>query len=66
MTKTEQWEQQQQNSRTRTDSSLSHFGGGGGLNAFNWCTIFVFNFITAIELKELRIIYEQMYRYIKS
>ena len=28
--------QQQQNHRLRTDCSLSHQGGGGGLNAFHW------------------------------
>ena len=32
--------QQQQNHRLRTDSSLSHWGGGGGLNAFYWYQIF--------------------------
>ena len=41
-----QWEihktinQQLQNHRFRTDSSLSHRGGGGGLNAFYWRQIF--------------------------
>ena len=35
---------QQQNHRLRTDSSLSHRGGGGGvLNAYNWCQIFTLN-----------------------
>ena len=31
---------QQQNHRLRTDSSLSHRGGGGVLNAFYWYQIF--------------------------
>ena len=39
-----QWEQHktinQQQQNLRTDSSLSHWGGGGGLNAFYWCQIF--------------------------
>ena len=44
--------QQQQNHRLRTDSSLSHRGGGGGLNAFYWYQIFALN-SAVVEVHEM-------------
>ena len=42
--------QQQQNHRLRTDSSLSH--GGGGLNAFYWYQIFALD-SAVVEVQEM-------------
>ena len=44
--------QQQQNHRLRTDSSLSHRGGGGGLNAFYWYQIFALD-SAVVEVQEM-------------
>ena len=44
--------QQQQNHRLRTGSSLSHRGGGGGLNAFYWYQIFALD-SAVVEVQEM-------------
>ena len=38
--------------RLRTDSSLSHRGGGGGLNAFYWYQIFTLD-SAVVEVQEM-------------
>ena len=40
------------NHRLRTDSSLSHRGGGGGLNAFYWYQIFALD-SAVVEVHEM-------------
>ena len=40
-------QQQQQNHRLRTDSSLSRWGGGGGLNAFYWFQTFALDSVVS-------------------
>ena len=42
----------QQDHRLRTDSSLSHRGGGGGLNAFYWYQIFALD-SAVVEVQEM-------------
>ena len=43
---------QQQNHRLSTDSSLSHRGLGGGLNAFYWYQIFALD-STVVEVQDM-------------
>ena len=45
--------QQQQNHRLRTDSSLSHWGKWGGLNVFYWYQILALDSIDAKTQKLL-------------
>ena len=43
----------QQNHRLKTDGSLSHWGGGGGLNAFYWRQISILDSVVVITQKLL-------------